>query len=181
MTRNFHLLLHSLDLHSEDMRNQESRIGIDFGRVIMCAIQNGVQDTSFLGVSFDEAMKTPATPGAIECIEELVAHYKGRIYIVSKCGESVENKTRGWLSRNGIYAKTGLAKDQVYFCKKRKDKAPICRKLGITHFIDDRVDVLSHMVGIVPHLYLFGEQSNASPPEWAEALADWEQVGACLL
>jgi hypothetical protein len=163
------------------MKNQKSRIGIDFGRVIMCAVQNGVQDTSFLGVSFEAAMKTPATPGAIECIGKLVQRYDGRVFIVSKCGESVENKTRGWLSRNDVYAKTGLSKDQVHFCKKRKDKAPICRKFGITHFIDDRVDVLSHMVGIVPNLYLFGEQSKSSHPPWAEALLDWEQVGDCLL
>ncbi len=147
----------------------------------MCAVQNGVQDTSFLGRSFAEAMKTPAAPGSIECIGRLVQHYKGRVFIISKCGESVENKTRGWLSRNEIYAKTGLSRNQVHFCKKRKDKAPICRDLGITHFIDDRVDVLSHMVGIVPNLFLFGEQSKSSPPQWAQPLLNWEQVGARLL
>ena len=163
------------------MKKQQSRIGIDFGRVIMCPVQNGVQDTSFLGRSFAEAMKTPASAGAIDCIARLVERYDGNVFIVSKCGESVENKTRGWLSRNKVYAKTGLSKDQVHFCRKRKDKAPICRQFGITHFIDDRVDVLSHMVGIVPNLYLFGEQSSDSPPQWAEALLDWEQVGAHLL
>jgi hypothetical protein len=163
------------------MKNPKSHIGIDFGRVIMCAVKNGVEDTSFLGSSFPEAMRTPASTGAIDCIGKLVQRYEGRVFIVSKCGESVENKTRGWLSKNEVYAKTGLSKDQVHFCRKRPDKAPICRRLGITHFIDDRVDVLSHMVGIVPNLFLFGEQAHGSPPDWAETLIDWEQVSARLL
>ena len=147
----------------------------------MCAMKNGVQDTSFLGRSFDEAMTTPATPGALDCVAKLVDHYGGRVSIVSKCGESVEKKTRGWLSRNNVYATTGLDKAQVHFCKKRHQKAPICRRLGITHFIDDRVDVLSHMVGIVPNLYLFGEQPPGKPPSWAQPVLDWEQVATVLL
>ncbi|MBT8492227.1 MAG: hypothetical protein KJO07_04135 [Deltaproteobacteria bacterium] len=162
------------------MQNQE-HIGIDFGRVIMCAVKDGVEDTSFLGRSFADAMKTPATPGALDCIAKLVERYGGRVSVVSKCGESVENKTRAWLGRNDVYAATGLAKEQVHFCRKRHEKAPICRRLGITHFIDDRVDVLSHMVGIVPNLYLFGEQRAGTLPPWAEPVLDWEQVAGRLL
>ena len=30
---------------------------------------------------------------------------------------------------------------------------PICKKLFITHFIDDRFDVLEHMFNKVPYLY----------------------------
>lgn len=162
------------------MKNSQPRIGIDFGRVIMCPVENGVQDTSFLGRSFSEAMKTTASTGAIECIGKLVERYQGRVFIVSKCGDSVENKTRGWLSHNEVYAKTGLSQEKVHFCKKRKDKAPICQRLGITHFIDDRADVLSHMVGIVPNLYLFGEQTKA-PPGWAQPLLSWDCVSEALL
>lgn len=162
------------------MNNTQPRIGIDFGRVIMCPIKNGIQDTSFLGRSFSEAMKTPASTGAIECIGKLVQRYNGHVFIVSKCGESVEKKTRGWLRNNEVYAKTGLLRERVHFCTKRKAKAPICNRLGITHFIDDRADVLSHMVGIVPNLYLFGEQTKAAPA-WAETLLSWECVAAKLL
>lgn len=173
--------MNSWTTHVGGMQKEQQRIGIDFGRVIMCAVKNGVEDTSFLGRSFGEAMKTPATPGAIDCIANLVHRYRGNVFIVSKCGESVENKTRGWLSSNEVYAKTGLQKNQVHFCRKRKDKAPICKNLGITHFIDDRVDVLSHMVGIVPNLFLFGEQGTCAPPSWAEPLLDWQQVAERLL
>jgi len=164
------------------MKNGRERIGIDFGRVIMCAVKNGVNDTSFLGRSFAEAMKTPASDGAIECIAKLVERYDGDVFIVSKCGDSVQNKTRAWLRRNEVYAATGLEKDNVHFCRKRHHKAPICETLGITHFIDDRVDVLSHMVGTVPNLFLFGEQSpGTQTPAWLEPLLDWRQVASRLL
>jgi len=44
----------------------------------------------------------------------------------------------------------------------------------MTHFIDDRPKVLEHLVGIVPHLYLFGTHRSADSimipvPTWASA------------
>jgi hypothetical protein len=54
---------------------------------------------------------------------------------------------------------TRLHAAQVRFCQQRHDKATLCRQLGVTHFIDDRLAVLSHLVGTVPHLYLL--QSRA--------------------
>ena len=49
------------------------------------------------------------------------------------------------------------------FCLKRPEKAIHCRELGITHFIDDRTDVLAAMIGVVPLLYLFGPQRGETP------------------
>lgn len=46
----------------------------------------------------------------------------------------------------------------VRFCRERPQKAPICAELGITHFIDDRADVLEPMCGIVANRFLFGPQ-----------------------
>jgi hypothetical protein len=34
--------------------------------------------------------------------------------------------------------------------------------LGVTHFVDDRAEVLAALAGIVPHLYLFGPQTSPS-------------------
>jgi hypothetical protein len=51
--------------------------------------------------------------------------------------------------------------------------------LGLTHFIDDRTDVLDHLRGVVPHLYLFGVQTGAIPP-WTVHVIDWPAVGARL-
>jgi hypothetical protein len=51
----------------------------------------------------------------------------------------------------------------VRFCLKRPEKAVHCRELQITHFIDDRTDVLEAMLGVVPNLYLFGPQADRPP------------------
>jgi len=82
------------------MKNQTPHsLGLDFGKVIMGALVNGKADTSFLGTTYEEAMNSPATEGAIEAVTELVRLFEGRVWIISKCGPSVENKTRGWLKR----------------------------------------------------------------------------------
>ena len=159
------------------------KLGIDFGRVIMEAAGDSVQaDTSFLGSSFNDAMRTPASTGSIDSIRELVDVFAGEVWIVSKCGPSVEQKTRAWLSKNDFYGATGLNKENLRFCRQRNEKAGICRKLGIGYFVDDRIDVLSHMVGVVPHLYLFGQQSRGTEcPDYAVETSNWEVALARIL
>ena len=44
------------------------------------------------------------------------------------------------------------------------EKADHCLELAVTHFVDDRSDVLNHLVGIVEHLYLFGARSRGKWP-----------------
>ena len=140
----------------------KDKLGLDFGKVIMGAVKNGRADTSFLGTTFNEAMKSPPGEGAFEATKQLVELFCGDVWIVSKCGPSVEQKTKAWLKHWKLYDETGLDRANVRFCRERHHKARICKQLGITHFVDDRLDVLQPMVGIVPTLYLFGEQREGT-------------------
>ena len=70
-----------------------------------------------------------------------------------------------------------MTKDHLRFCLKRPDKALHARQLRLTVMIDDRVDVLQHLEGIVGQRLLFGEQSRPAPA-WAIAVADWAAVRA---
>jgi hypothetical protein len=151
------------------------KLGIDFGKVIMGPIINGKADTSFLGNTFKKAMETPPSAHAFECIAELVEISSGEAWIVSKCGQSVQNKTKAWLKHWDFFAATGFKKDNLRFCLKRHEKAVICKQLGITDFIDDRLDVLEPMSGVVENLYLFGEQI-CEIPDWVEHVPDWRSV-----
>lgn len=161
---------------------KQRALGLDFGKVIMGAVLDGKADTTFLGTSFETAMTTQPSDGAIEAVSTLVDAFEGKVWIVSKCGESVQRKTLGWLSRWRFYETTGLPKGNVHFCRERHEKAPICERLGITHFVDDRLDVLEPMVGIVPNLFLFGEQRDrVACPEWALAVPDWAATVECVL
>ena len=79
----------------------------------------------------------------------------GRVWLVSKCGPRVEEKTRRWLEHHRFFELTGVAEDHLRFCRERPQKREHALDLGLTHFVDDRRDVLHHLGGAVPHLFLF--------------------------
>jgi len=163
-------------------RTTEPRIGIDIGRVIMTPVRGGKADTSFLSGSLERAMQTPPSPGAFEGVKTLAAAFRGKAWLISKAGPNVQQKTKLWLRHWDFYAATGLAPEQVRFCLERPQKAAHCRQLKITHFIDDRLDVLEAMREDVPLLYLFGEQPSLEEiPSWTIHVADWEQATNAVL
>lgn len=149
----------------------EPRLGIDFGRVVHGGLRvPGDDDTVFLDGSFEDAMASPATEGVYEVLPGLIAAFEGRAWIISKCGERIQKRTLAWLDRHDFYAKTGLSRENVRFCRKRADKAGHCAELGITHMIDDRLDVHRAIRDLVPYRYLFGAEKG---PEWVRLLPDW--------
>jgi hypothetical protein len=156
-------------------------LGIDFGRVIQGAPgPDGAVDTNFLGSSLAEAIRSPATPGALEVLPTVIAEFGGRAWIISKCGENTQRKTLAWLDHHNFYHRTGLPQNNIRFCRQRADKAIHCRELGITHMIDDRLDVHRAIREIVPHRYLFGPQDYPIP-DWVIHAPDWAAVAALLL
>lgn len=153
------------------------RIGLDVGGVIIDAINNDGTDTDLRGDNF---MKATPVADAYDAVRKLVTYYGAHnIFIISKCGEVIEEKTRKWLVGNGFYAYTGFKPTNLYFCRTRAEKAPIAGALGLTDFVDDHQDVLEYMEGIVARHYLFGPQSREVPKtgsliivsNWIEALA----------
>ena len=169
-------------MEAESPREISMRLGIDIGRVIIGPALDGAEDTSFLGTTVEEAMATPPAPGAFAAIRHLVERFEGAVWLVSKAGPSVQRKTGRWFEHHGFHAATGLGPDRVRFCLRRAEKADHCRQLGLTHFIDDRIDVLGYLEGIVEHRMLFGEQQQAVSAgliqvrTWAEVL-EWFENG----
>lgn len=152
-----------------DMNSKEIRLGVDIGRVI---IQGDGPDTNFIGGSEDEAMRAPAMDGVLESLDYLARRFDGRVWIVSKCGPRIEARSRAWLDRHRVFEATGIPRENIRFCRQRKDKALICLDLAIGFFVDDRVDVLVPMAGVVEHRFLFGAVSSSEPgivpvPTWA--------------
>jgi hypothetical protein len=140
---------------------------------------DGAPDTSFLGSGLDDAVSSPATPGALEVIPRLVALFERRVWIISKCAENTQRKTLAWLDHNDFYTRTGVPHGNVRFCRERTEKVVQCRQLGITHMVDDRLDVHRAIRGVVPHLYLFGPQ-DSEIPDWVIHTPDWPSVSAHL-
>ena len=123
------------------------KIGIDIGNVIF---GGGGEDTSFFGENF---LETPVIHGSFEAISELAQEFD--IWLVSKCGQKVQDKTLLWFAHHGFFEATGVNPEQVIFCRKRNEKAGIAESLGLRAFIDDREDIIDSMEGIVDQPILF--------------------------
>jgi len=133
-------------------QNQEV-LGVDVGGVIIDGAKNDKTDTSFFGGRYIE---TTAVPNALETLKSLVVpRFGGRVFIVSKCGERIERKTRQWFDHHHFHEITGIPRENLRFCPERWEKTFICRQLGVTHFIDDKLEILSYLADFVPNLYLF--------------------------
>jgi hypothetical protein len=158
-----------------------ARLGIDIGRVIIgAADEHGEADTSFLSGTDEAALATPPVLDAFETIRLLTAHLERRVWLVSKCGPRIEALTRRWLAHHRFHETTGVPADNLRFCRERREKRDHALALGLTHFIDDRADVLHHLEGAVPSLYLFGHQKHPPPP-FATLVPTWRAVRALLL
>jgi hypothetical protein len=154
------------------------RLGVDVGRVIMCpADSDGRPDTSFLDASDEAALDVPPSPWLMETLPALVRLFGARVFIVSKAGKRIERLTRLWFEHRGFCELTGIAPEHLHFCRRRNEKRAHADALGLTHFIDDRLDVLSFLRGGVPNLFLFGAQAQPIP-DWVTHVADWRAVGA---
>lgn len=156
------------------------KLGIDVGRVLISPVDSTSPDTSFIGGTLEDALNTPPYDGMFDVVPALVELFEGRVWIVSKCGPRIQQRTLQWFEHHRFFERTGIARDRVRFCLKRPDKAIHCRELGISHFIDDRVDVLQPMTGSVRNLFLFGPQRGKTPAHMHH-VETWRQVSEALL
>jgi hypothetical protein len=142
-------------------------LGVDIGGVIITSDAD-LEDTSFFSAAY---LRTPPLPEVFESLATLVRQRFGdRVHLVSKCGEETEARTRRWLAHHDFYAVTGIAADRVHFCRTRPEKGPIAAELGLTHFVDDKLEVLSYLT-TVPYRFLFR-------PRQAEVEAHWAHLGS---
>ncbi len=130
-------------------------------------------------------MDTPAVPGAFAAVAELVELFDRRVHIVSKAGPKVADLTRRWLGLRGLIGEATIPPGNVHFVRLRPEKHPICEELGITHFVDDRLDVLDHLT-TVDQRYLFigglgHHDPPASVPAWATVIDAWPRLVGLLL
>jgi hypothetical protein len=154
----------------------ELRLGVDIGRVIIDGSSHpDGGDTAFLRGGLAGALRTPPMAGVFDVLPRLVERFGGRAWLVSKCGERVQRRSLAWLDHHDFWRRTGIPRDHVRFCRERPEKAGHCRDLGITDFVDDRVDVHEALRGVVARSYLFGPQPRPHPG-WLAWAPDWPAV-----
>jgi hypothetical protein len=159
------------------MNNTTAKLGLDIGRVLISPdpFAGSAGDTSFLRGTVEDALRTPPYEGMFDAVPALVERFGGRVWLVSKARPRMQEKTRLWLERHAFFERTGIAPDHLRFCFERHEKAGHCRELGLTHFLDDRLDVLGHLEGIVPRRFLFGPQEPGTLiPQSIVYVVDWK-------
>ena len=162
-----------MNKHLSDRQVIEPRLGIDIGRVIISGSSHpSGSDTAFFDGNEAAMLATPEMAGAVEAIGRLVELFDGRVWLVSKCGRRVQERTLRWLDGHDFYARTGLDRGHVRFCLARADKRGHCIDLGLTHFVDDRKDVHEAILGTVSHQYLFGPQRGPAP-SYVTSVSSW--------
>lgn len=152
-------------------------LGVDIGGVIISKANDNT-DTSFFGNNY---LETTATVGVFSALRRLKAERYKDIFLVSKCGSNTEEKTVRWLAYHDLYELIGISSDHVRFCRKRDEKAPICLELGVTDFVDDRLEVLSYLGPGVTTRYLFGSDPKevarfASHLQSVVRVESWDEV-----
>ena len=156
-------------------------LGVDIGGVIIDRVSE--ERSGDLAADFAAAMPVA---GAFESIARLVErHFGEHVWLVSRCDEPAEPFILAWLKRHDFFRVTGVAPERVRFCRERRDKATICRELGVTHFVDDRHDVLGPLVGIVAHLYLLRSRGTEMPaaatlPPGIARVTRWSEIVEAL-
>ncbi len=154
--------------------DEQEILGVDVGGVILDFIPSYGTDTDFSG---DNYLQTPEIEGAIDAIAELnQGRFKDRVHVVTRYSpEYGPGRVIEWLQNKDFYNRTGIPMERYHPCEGRHEKAPICIELGVTHFVDDRAEVLSHMIDQVPNLYLF-RSPDAGSGEFAQFIPRFNKV-----
>jgi hypothetical protein len=133
---------------------KKEALGVDIGNVIINhrPIMDIVDETFWK----EKYSTIPAEDDVFECLRKLNSdRFQGNVFLISKLKEEHENRTLLWLKDNKFFEKTGIKPENMFFCRERSDKDRICRENNISYFVDDRLEVLSYMIGNVPNLFLF--------------------------
>ncbi len=130
------------------------KLGMDLGGVICDRVKPDGQMVKDFLTDYRDVTEVDRSFWAIQKLVERLG--KDNCFIVSSNMSAItELASRYWLTFRNFCGNTGFNPDHIFFCRGRELKAPICQELGITHFIDDRPQVLQALVGAVPSLYWF--------------------------
>lgn len=128
------------------MTTQAIIVGTDLGGSIIDKAGENSRET-FLGPQYLMTSEVPAVFVTLRAMVEKTRGKDGKcnVYVISACETSLRKKAEWWLEHRQFSQQTGIPPENILFCDSRRAKAAMAAKLGITHFVDDRIEVLSQM------------------------------------
>eukprot|EP01065_Artemidia_motanka_P035357 TRINITY_DN43281_c0_g1_i1.p2 TRINITY_DN43281_c0_g1~~TRINITY_DN43281_c0_g1_i1.p2 ORF type:complete len:349 (+),score=82.30 TRINITY_DN43281_c0_g1_i1:66-1049(+) len=125
-----------------------SRLGIDVGGVL----NQHLNDTG--GTVDWHTCTSSAAPGMLQAVRFLVSVFRPEnVFVVSKLtvGGPQQRRTEHWLTETmDFFNETGMCPANVHFCNcisGPEGKGVVAQKLGLSHFIDDKHEVLESVIG----------------------------------
>ena len=128
-------------------------LGVDFGNVIIDHVGFGTTPEFF---QLGDYNTIPAVFGAFEALRLLNENrFRDNIFVVYNASDVADQKITSWLETHNFFDQTGISRDRVSRTQNGRNKRSLCGRYGATHFVDDRLEVLGHLIGKVENLYLF--------------------------
>lgn len=167
------------------------RWGTDFGNVI---VKNWTEDSKHVFLSTNHLLKheeiddflrgcSHLLENAISSLRTLVSRVGAEnVWVVSRCNEVEEVINRRIMRVLDVFCRTGIPVTHMHCVLLRHEKAGVCARFGIEGFVDDRGEVLSALVGVVPCL-IWLDPSEEDERLWGDKLRgkviiarSWEEI-----
>lgn len=102
------------------------------------------------------------------------------VYIISKVNEEQKLRSLVWLRDWDFHRNTRIPKENLFYCAERQDKGVIADTLSLTHFIDDRAEVLAFMAPDIEK-FLFNPRPNDVVEHFnflhnTKIVKDWKEI-----
>lgn len=133
-------------------------LGLDLGNVIIDHVGFGTTPEFFRTGDYDVI---PPVPGVFEALRQLhEKRFGDNMFVVYNATDIADQKIISWLEAHDFFNRTGISRHQVRRTLNGRNKWSVCELYKATHFVDDRLEVLSHLVGKVENLYLLRPQAQ---------------------
>ena len=126
----------------------------------------------------DRYLDVPMVPGVLASLERLGSRFGAHLYLIST---NVRRRPQALeiLEKHRILEFVG--RDHVVLCDTDAAKAIACRDLGITHFVDDRVEVLDLLVTVTRRYLFTTDATSPSLPGNTLRVSSWSAIERDLL
>jgi hypothetical protein len=105
---------------------------------------------------------------------------------VYNASDIADQKIISWLKAHNFFDQTDIPPERVKRTINGRNKLSVCEFYQATHFVDDRLEVLSQLVGSVRKLYLFRPQKHEVEQYknflvHVQQITSWDQIVQLLL
>ena len=132
-------------------------LGVDLGNVIIDHFAFGTTRKFLISGDY---CKIKPVENSIECIKDLARISFDKVIIIYNATDFAYSKIQNWLSHWDLTEDINNSSIQIVRSSLGRDKSFDCKRLNVTHFVDDRLEVILKLRNEVKNLYLFRPQDQ---------------------